>query len=58
MKVINQEQSHSQQLQEGIEKENHLLKKRIGSLKKIVDRQMIKEIDLHHCLIDMREKQK
>lgn len=58
MKVIDREDEKNSNVQEGIERENLLLKKRIGSLKKIVDRQMVKEIELQTCLIDMREKER
>ena len=39
-----------------MQRENKLLRKRVFSLKKIVDTQISKEIDLQSHLIDIREK--
>lgn len=58
LKLITKDDQINHNVQEGIERENGLLKKRIGSLKKIVDRQLTKEVDLHQHLIVMKEKQR
>jgi hypothetical protein len=41
-----------------MQRENKLLKKRVFSLKKIVDNQISKEIDLQNHLIEMRDKER
>jgi hypothetical protein len=51
LKLLDREEDRNLGLQDGIERENRLLKKRVGSLRKIVDRQMTKEIDLQNNLI-------
>ena len=45
-------------VQNGVERENQILKKKIGTIKRMIDRQMGKEIDLQTYLIDMRDKQR
>lgn len=58
VRVLGREEERGAGLQDGVERENRLLKKRVGSLRKIVDRQLVKEIDLQNNLIDMREKER
>jgi len=41
-----------------MQRENKLLKRRVFSLQKIVDKQISKEIDLQTHLIDMRDKER
>ena len=41
-----------------MQRENKLLKKRVFSLKKMVDHQISKEIDLQNHLIDIRDKER
>jgi len=55
LRLITKDDRININVQSGIERENHLLKKRVGSLKKIVDRQLSKEIDLQNCLVEMKE---
>ena len=39
-----------------VERENRLLRRRINSIKRMVDRQIGKEIQMQNCMIDMKER--
>ncbi len=58
LKMLDKEDQKKSYVEEGMQRENKLLKKRVFSLKKIVDNQISKEIDLQNHLIEMRDKER
>lgn len=58
MRLISKDEEINNHAQENMERENQLLKKRIYSLRTIVDRQLNKEVELQNYLIDAQERER